>query len=60
MPGFSAAYGLLASILVCTGLGYALDRVAETSPWGLLGGSLIGFGAGMYSLYKALTKPPPP
>lgn len=58
MSGFSAAYGLLASILVCTGLGFALDRVAGSSPWGLLGGSLVGFGAGMYSLYKALTKPP--
>ena len=59
MSGFGAAYGLLASILVCTGLGFALDAVADTSPWGLLGGSLIGFGAGLYSLYKALTKPQP-
>lgn len=36
------------------GLGYWLDTVLLTSPWLLLGGTLLGFSAGMYNLLKAV------
>ncbi|MEB3223925.1 MAG: AtpZ/AtpI family protein [Candidatus Sericytochromatia bacterium] len=57
MQGIGAAYGLLVSLLVGTAAGFGLDRAAGTAPWGLLGGCLLGFGAGMYSLYKSMFPP---
>jgi ATP synthase protein I len=38
-------------------LGYGADYVLHTGPWGLLVGCLLGFGAGLYSVYQALMKP---
>ncbi|MEB3197936.1 MAG: AtpZ/AtpI family protein [Candidatus Sericytochromatia bacterium] len=57
MSGFGAAYGLLLSIFLGTGLGYGCDLTFGTSPWGLLLGALAGFAAGLYSLFRSLTPP---
>ncbi|MFN3430086.1 MAG: AtpZ/AtpI family protein [Candidatus Sericytochromatia bacterium] len=54
----SAAYGLLASLLVLAAIGYGVDYFLHTSPWGLLLGCLLGFAAGLYGVYQALMKPP--
>lgn len=53
----SAAYGLLGAMLVGAGLGYVIDSNFRTAPWGIIGGSLLGFAAGLYGVYKALMKP---
>jgi ATP synthase protein I len=55
MRGIGAAYGLLVSTFLGAALGYGLDVKAESAPWGLIVGSLLGFGAGLYNLYRALT-----
>lgn len=42
----SAMYSLgsiLGPLLVCGGLGFLLDRVFSTSPWGLLSSILVAF-----------------
>lgn len=57
MKGISAAYGLLGAILAGAGLGYVIDAFFHVSPWGIILGSLLGFSAGMYSVYRALMKP---
>lgn len=60
VQGIGAAYGLLVAVLLGTAAGYALDRLAGTSPLGLLAGCLLGFGAGLYSLFKSIKPPDAP
>jgi ATP synthase protein I len=51
-PAASISYSLIGSIMVLGALGYGLDRMAGTWPWGLVGGLLLGFVTGMYLLAK--------
>jgi ATP synthase protein I len=57
LKGISAAYGLLGAMIGGAALGYGVDHVAHTGPWGLLLGSLLGFATGLYGVYQALMKP---
>ncbi len=43
----------VAGILVGAALGWGLDRVAGTSPWGLIGLLLLGFCAGVLNVVRA-------
>ena len=43
----------VAGILVGAALGWGLDRVAGTSPWGLIGFLLLGFCAGVLNVVRA-------
>jgi ATP synthase protein I len=43
----------VAGVLVGAALGWGLDRVAGTSPWGLIGLLLLGFGAGVLNVVRA-------
>ncbi|MFK0688340.1 AtpZ/AtpI family protein [Mesorhizobium sp. IMUNJ 23033] len=43
----------IAGIVVGVGLGWFLDRVAGTSPWGLIVGLLLGFGAGVLNVLRS-------
>jgi ATP synthase protein I len=43
----------VAGILVGAGLGWGLDRLAGTSPWGLIGLLLLGFLAGVLNVVRA-------
>jgi ATP synthase protein I len=43
----------VAGILVGAALGWGLDRVAGTSPWGLIGFLLLGFCAGVLNVTRA-------
>lgn len=52
--GFRLASELLAAMIVGPLLGLGIDRLAGTSPWGLLGGILIGFAAGVRNVAKAM------
>jgi ATP synthase protein I len=43
----------VAAVLVGAGLGWGLDKVAGTSPWGLIGLLLLGFVAGVMNVMRA-------
>ncbi|RJT39986.1 ATP F0F1 synthase subunit I [Mesorhizobium waimense] len=43
----------IAGIVVGVGLGWFLDRMAGTSPWGLIIGLLLGFGAGVLNVLRS-------
>jgi len=59
--GSTAGYGqalrlsseFIAGIVVGVGLGWFLDRVAGTSPWGLIVGLLLGFAAGVLNVLRS-------
>lgn len=55
--GFALAFRLasefVAGIVVGAALGWGLDRVAGTSPWGLIGLLLLGFCAGVLNVVRA-------
>ena len=55
-PAASASYTLLGAILLLGGIGYAVDRSQETTPWFLLLGLLVGLVVGFYELAKAVWK----
>jgi ATP synthase protein I len=43
----------VAGVLVGAALGWGLDRVAGTSPWGLIGLLLLGFCVGVLNVVRA-------
>jgi ATP synthase protein I len=43
----------IAAVLLCGGAGWWLDRHLGTSPWLMIVGGAVGFGAGMWLLIKA-------
>jgi F0F1-type ATP synthase assembly protein I len=47
-----ASYTLVGALLLLGGLGYAIDRWRDTSPWFLLAGLLLGMLVGFYELVK--------
>jgi F0F1-type ATP synthase assembly protein I len=51
-PAAGASYALIGAIVLLGGLGYALDRWQDTSPWGTLGGLALGLIVGFYELIK--------
>ena len=59
MPGSAMAFGLrlssafVGSVLVGAAIGWGIDHLLPTSPWGLIGFLLIGFAAGLVNLIKA-------
>ena len=54
--GTRLALELVAGILVGAALGYFLDRFAGTSPWGLIGGFLLGLVAGLMNLMRTVNR----
>ena len=57
-PAAAAAYSLVGGILVCGGIGYAIDAWRGSSPWGLVIGLGLGVVVGFYSLIKATWRRP--
>lgn len=57
MAGFGQALKLssefIAGIAVGAGLGWLIDRVAGTSPWGLIIFLLLGFAAGVLNVLRS-------
>lgn len=55
--GYGAALKLssefIAGILVGTGIGWVIDRLAGTSPWGLIVFFLLGFCAGVLNVLRS-------
>jgi ATP synthase protein I len=53
---FRLASEFVAGILVGIGLGWGLDRLAGTSPWGLIGFLLLGFAAGVLNVVRTSSR----
>ena len=55
--GFSLAFRLasefVAGILAGAAIGWGLDKLAGTSPWGMIGFLLLGFAAGVRNVMRA-------
>jgi len=51
-PEMLAGYTLIAAILICGGIGLALDHWLGTSPWILVGGLLLGIVVGFFELAR--------
>jgi ATP synthase protein I len=55
-PYISAVWKLVGGAVVGVLGGYFLDRWLGTSPWLLLGLSLVGIGVGFYGFLHAMTR----
>lgn len=53
-PAAGAGYTIIGAIIVCGGIGYAIDAWRGTSPWFLVGGLLFGVVVGMWQLAKTV------
>jgi ATP synthase protein I len=51
--GFRLSSELVAGVLVGAGLGWGIDRLLGTSPWGLIVLLLLGFAAGVLNVMRA-------
>ena len=51
-PGILASYALIGAVIALGGLGFIIDRFADTVPWFLIVGLLAGVGIGFYNLVK--------
>jgi ATP synthase protein I len=47
----SIAFTLLAGVAVGLGIGYVIDRLAQTSPLFLILGVFVGFAAALYAVF---------
>jgi ATP synthase protein I len=58
--GFSLAFRLasefVAAIIVGTAIGWGLDKLAGTTPWGMIGFLLLGFAAGVLNVMRSAEK----
>ena len=55
-PAASAGYTLIGAILLLGGVGYLVDRWAETAPWFMHTGLLTRMVVGFYQLAKTVWK----
>jgi ATP synthase protein I len=49
---YAAAFTLFASVAVFLGAGYALDAWLGSSPWGMVGGIVLGSVVGLYQFVR--------
>jgi ATP synthase protein I len=53
--GFRICIEFVVAVIVATGLGWAIDRVLGTRPFGMIVLFFLGVAAGMLSVYRAIT-----
>lgn len=53
---YAAAFGLFAAVAGFSGLGWLLDRWLGTAPWLLVGGLVLGAGAGFYEFVRLTSR----
>ena len=54
--GYRLVAELVGGVLVGLGLGWALDRLAHTAPFGLVGGLLIGTGLSVFLVVRTASR----
>lgn len=54
--GFRIGIELVTAVVVCVGLGWAIDRWLGTRPWVMLVMFFLGIAAGMLNVYRAVTR----
>jgi ATP synthase protein I len=54
--GYRLLAVLIGGVIVGLGLGWLFDTLAHTSPFGLIGGLLIGTGASVYMIARSATR----
>ncbi|MHB2166948.1 AtpZ/AtpI family protein [Alsobacter sp. R-9] len=59
---FRLSTEFMAGIIAGALMGYGLDSVAGTRPWGMIVFLMLGFGAGVWNVMRAsgFVKPPSP
>ena len=53
-PAAGASYTLIGAIVLLGGIGYALDRWLNTSPWLVFAGLVLGVVVGLYEIAKTV------
>lgn len=53
---YGAIFSLVIAVIVCLGIGWALDRWLNTSPWLLVSGILLGAVIGFYQFIRLVSK----
>ena len=54
--GYRLLADLIGGVLVGLGFGWLLDHYVHTSPWGTVGGLLIGLGIAIFSIVRKAMK----
>ncbi len=54
--GYRVLGQMLGGVLGGVGLGWLVDQLAHTSPWGLVGGLVIGTGLSIYSTVQTASR----
>lgn len=54
--GYRMLAGLIGGLLGGLGLGWVFDQLVHTSPWGMIGGLLIGLAASTYAAIRSATQ----
>lgn len=53
---YAAAFTLFSTVAVLLGAGYLLDRWLESSPWGIVGGIVLGSVVGLYQFVRITSR----
>jgi F0F1-type ATP synthase assembly protein I len=54
-PYLNISYFFLAAIGLLAWIGYHLDKLWGSSPWGLVGGAILGIVIGFYNFFKTVS-----
>jgi ATP synthase protein I len=49
---YAAAFTLFSTVAVLLGAGYLIDRWLGSSPWGIVGGIVLGSAVGLYQFVR--------
>ena len=53
---YAAAFTLFSTVAVLLGAGYLFDRWLDSSPWGIIGGIVLGSIVGFYQFVRITSK----
>ena len=54
--GYSLFAGLIGGVLAGVGLGWSVDRLAHTTPWGIAIGAVVGTGVSVFLACRAASR----